>query len=115
MKSEVVSVLSVLSVALLVLIGCAGTPGNDTPSGQDCGGSLWSAAVTEDAVGESSAREALREWVERAEGLSTNLPAPDWVETSSSDNRVRFQGEQDWAAATHLPGGWLVIEGGTCG
>lgn len=115
MKFKVVSVLAALSVALVVLNGCAGTPGDDTSSAQDCGGSRWSAAVTEDAVGESSAREALQEWVERAEGLSTNLPAPDWVETSSSDNRVRFQGEQDWAAATHLPGGWLVIEGGTCG
>jgi len=115
MKFKVVSVLAALSVALVALTGCAGSPGNETLSAQDCGGSLWSAAVTEDAVGESSAREALQEWVERAEGLSTSLPASDWVETSSSDNRVRFQAELDWAAATHLPGGWLVIEGGTCG
>ena len=114
MKFKIVSTLVAFSVALLALSGCAETPGSDTSNFRDCGGVRQSASVIEGAVGESSAREALRVWVEEAGAISTDLPASDWVETDSSDDVVRFQGEKDWAAATQLPGGWLVLDSGTC-
>ena len=116
MRSTVASTLVALSVALVVLSGCAETHGSATPSPQDSQCWTMSGAVAEGAVGESSAREALRKWVEGARGLSTDLPASDWGETSSSADRVRFEGgEQDYAVAEHLPGGWMILEAGGCG
>lgn len=116
MKFTVVSTLSMFSVALVVLSSCAVTPEGADPSPQD--GECWtmSSAVVEGAVGESTARAALQIWVEAAEGLATDLPASDWVEANSSTDRVRFEGgEQDYAEVTHLPGGWMVLEAGSCG
>jgi hypothetical protein len=115
MKFTAVCAPIVLSIALVALSGCASTPGDATPGPQN--GECWtiSGSITEDAVGESTAREALQIWVEQAQGLATELPAADWVETSLSSDRVRFSGgEQDWADATHLPGGWFILEAGSC-
>jgi len=116
MKVNVVGRLSALGIALVVFSGCAGSPEGADPNPGD--GECWtmSGAVAEDAIGEPSAREALRKWVEAAEGLATDLPASDWVESNSSTDHARFEGgEQDYVEVTHLPGGWMVLEAGSCG
>ncbi|WEO76883.1 hypothetical protein BJQ94_16205 [Cryobacterium sp. SO2] len=117
MKFKVASTLVALSMVLVGLCGCADAPGSAAPIPQDSECWTMSGAIAEGAVGESTAREALRKWVEGAEGLATDLPASDWVETDSSlDDSVRFEGgEQDYAEATHLPGGWMILEAGSCG
>jgi hypothetical protein len=111
MRFKAVSTLFALSVSLVVLSGCAQT----SPRSQDGECSTMSAALASDAVGEPSAREALRKWVEQAKDLPTDLPASDWVEKNSSTDRVRFQGgEKVSVEVTHLSGGWLISEVSTC-
>lgn len=118
-KFKVASTTASIGIVLLALSGCAGAGSATSPSPAppaspaDCWN--FSASVTEDAVGEPSAREALSVWVAEAGGLTTTLAAPDWAETSTRSDRVRFQGDDDWAVATQLPGGWMVLEAGSCG
>ena len=84
-------------------------------SGGRASGFVFSVTITEDAIGAPTAREALNVWVSEASGLSTKLLASQWVQTDASDDAVRFQGEGDWATATRITNGWMVLEAGNSG
>src|SRR6188508_2676420 len=99
MRFRAFGTLVVVGVALPVLGGCAQTQ-------------CWTmaGAVAEDVVGESTAREALEKWLEQPSDLSTDLPASDWVETTSTYDSVSFKGGgNDWADASLFPGGWIIL------
>jgi hypothetical protein len=121
MKLRASGTIAFVGLVLLVFSGCAagrsGTPPippSSTPSEPPCVQAVVSGSPADDAVGEPSARAALNKWVEETTGVSAEFLAPDWTETDSTPDVVRFQRESDWATATRLDQGWIVLDASMC-
>jgi hypothetical protein len=122
MKLRAASTMAFVGLVLAAISGCAAgrsanppptSPGS-TPSEPHCLQAVITGSPADDAIGEPSARWALSKWVEETTGVPAELQAPDWIETDSTPHEVRFQREKDWATATRLDQGWIVLAAGMC-